>query len=275
MSQASSPTLHGLRPWNTGEVRPVPVQEGDVYRIGRLDRRWLQRSGLATTHLALAPVTRLTVPVVAVTLAVGRNTVDVHPGQRYSAVEIDGRLLAGGAVRLAGPRHEVVVDPLGLPQSFQIRFDGEVLPSRPVAPSGSTVVPVLTLTGPRLLELAIPLSWPLVSGVPAPFAMGWSTGAVVERHVELYGREPRPTPRRTLFDLRLKLREASGPDGRPLATRPEIQPWPWPEDWRQAGFLTEDAFFGYANMVMAGYFSATPWLRPLVEEALDRPRDAR
>lgn len=255
---------HGLDP------SPAPLHQGGVYRVGRPDRAWLKQHG-DDGYLALSRRSPATIPVVALVFTVGREFVEARLSVRVAAVDIDGRPLGREPERLSGS-HEITVDPHGSAQRFRLVCAARLAPPEPVLPSGTTVVPFLDLRGPRLRSAAAALAWPLVGGVPQPLTWGWSTGAVEGRYRELFGEPPRTPMQRTLYDLRDRLVKASGPDGRPLATVPELQPWPWDPRWERAGFLTEQAFFDFANRCTAGHLANNSWLRDELDLYLDRPR---
>jgi hypothetical protein len=122
--------------------------------------------------------------------------------------------------------------------------------------------------------MAAALAWPLLSGVAPALSGGWSTAQVTARFVELWGREPEQ-PRRALHDLRALLADAPAEDGRPMATVPDVQPWPWPSRWQDAGLLSETEFAEAKNRITGLYFAAVGDISLTVAEALDRPRGTR
>ncbi len=267
--------LDGVCPAGTTSVGSVWLREGDVYQVGRHDRGWAERVGLSKTHLALPRTTRKTVPAVALVLAVARAAVALQGGQRLIQILVDGQPLGPDPVRLAGPIHDVVIDSLGVPQRLRIGFGrarGERSATEPIPGSG-TVVPVLRVSGSRLLPMAAALAWPLIPGVAPPLAGGWSTAQIAARHRELWGSEPQQ-PRRTLHDLRTLLTEAATEDGRPMATVPGVQPWPWPQHRQEAGALSEVEFAETKNRITGLYFAAAGEIAPMVWSALERPRRA-
>ena len=268
--------LDGVCPAGTTAVGSVWLREGDVYQVGRQDRGWAERVGLSKTHLALPRTTRKTVPAVALVLAVARAAVVLRGGQRLIQILVDGQPLGPDPVRLAGPIHDVVVDPMGMPQRLRIGFgraQGEQSGAEPVPGSG-TVVPVLRVSGSRLRPMAGALAWPLIPGVAPALAAGWSTAQIAARYLELWGSEPQQ-PRRTLHDLRTLLIGAVAEDGRPMATVPGVQPWPWPQRRQEAGALSEAEFAEAKNRITGLYFAAAGEIAPMVWSALDRPRVPR
>lgn len=272
--------LRGGRPWGRPAQERIPLREGDVRRVGRLDTHWLNRSPVRESHVALGPAARPSVPVLGIVLAVSRSAVEVAFGSRLFSVLVDGSPLGREPVRLAGPSHTLVIDPSGAPHRLHLVFAGSgpggAAAVRPDPPSGTTIVPQLRFAGRGRLAMAAALAWPLVPGMPVPLSEGWSTAAAAARFEELFGLAPR-NPRRALYDLRTMLAEADSADGRPLRLIPELQPWPWPNDWRAAAQLSEEAFTADCNRITALYLADCPQVRREVGEAVDRahPPDRR
>lgn len=267
--------LEGACPAGTASVEMVRLREGDIFQIGRSDRAWALRAGLSATHLALPRTARRTVPALALVLAVGRAAVVVQGGRRLVQILVDGQPLGPEPLSLAGPVHEVLVDPLGVPQRLRIGFclRQETAAADPLRaiPGSGTVVPVLRVAGSRLRPMAAALAWPLLSGVAPALSLGWSTAQVAARYTELWGREP-DQPRRTLHDLRAVLAGASAEDGRPMVTISDVQPWPWPSRWQDAGLLSKAEFAEAKNRIVGLYFAAASDVVHMVGEALERPR---
>lgn len=267
--------LEGVCPAETASVQAVRLREGDVFQIGRSDRAWARRAGLSATHLALPRTARRTVPAMALVLAVGRAAIVVHGGQRLVQILVDGQPLGPEPVSLAGPVHDVVVDPLGVPQRLRIGFcrrpDDATAGPVGAVPGSGTVVPVLRVGGTRLRPMAAALAWPLLSGVAPALSAGWSTAQITARYVELWGQEP-DQPRRVLHDLRALLTDAMAEDGRPMATVPGVQPWPWPSRRQDAGLLSDTEFSEAKNRITGLYLAAVGDIARMVGEALDRPR---
>src|ERR1700722_14156194 len=197
--------LEGVRAKGAASAHMVDLCEGDVYQVGRHDPAWVRRTGLHDTHLALGSTTRTTVSTTSFVLSVSRGSVLLSPGQRLVHILVDGTELGPEPVRLAGPVHEIVVDPLGAPQRIRLGFRPSADAARPGSaprPGGAgTIIPVLRVHRSRLRPMAAALAWPLVSGAAPSLSSGWSTAAVAVRFTELWGHEP-AEPRRSLHDPR-------------------------------------------------------------------------
>jgi hypothetical protein len=185
---------------------------------------------------------------------------------------VDAVALGSEPINLAGPVHEILVDALGQPQRLRLGF-GPADPRRlgPVGASSGTLVPVLRVHGSRLRPMAAALAWPLVSEAAPALTGGWSTTAVAARYRELWGEEP-VEPRRSLHDLRQLLVGACAEDGRPMASVPELSPWPWAERWQNSVYTSAAAFAEGCNQVTALYLAATSDIAAYIGDALDRPR---
>ncbi|MBN0048434.1 hypothetical protein JS756_30900 [Streptomyces actuosus] len=268
--------LHGAqpsgRPLSARPPAAVELWEGGRYVVGRADRR--HRAADVERHLALPRGTRRTVPVNLIELTVHRDRVHLRPVSPLADVTVDGRLLTPDGLWLPGPDHEIVVDPAGAPQILELALNTDRVtgPSPPARPSGTTFVPVLRVSGNRLLPMAVALSWPLVPDVRPPRADGWSTSDIASRYVELYGTEPREA-RHTLNRLRQTLTDARTEDGRPMATLPGVAPWPWANDLADTPYSSEAAFAQVKNRTTARYFVAAGQIVPLLREALDDRAD--
>ncbi|MFC8368324.1 hypothetical protein ACFUIT_10050 [Streptomyces sp. NPDC057239] len=279
---ASGPAarLHGVRP-SAGRlsrperVGPVDLREGRRYVVGRADR-WGSTADLER-HLRLGPRTRRSVPVNLVEFAVHRGRVHLRPVAVFADVVVDERDLPADGLWLPGPHHRIVVDPLGRPQVLHlvVEVEEDAIPTEYARPSGTTFVPVLHVSGTRLLPMATALTWPLVTDVRPPVAAGWSTADITGRYAELYGAQP-PDARHTLNRLRRALVEARTEDGRPMSTLPEVAPWPWPDDLADTPYTSPAAFDQRKNFVTASYFKAAGQVVPELLQALaDRPRRRR
>jgi hypothetical protein len=266
LAELSGGYLRGRTPQTVG------LREGDVIRVGRLDKKWLARSGLEDRYVALGPTTRMTVPAVSLTIVVGRETIEVRSGSRPADATVDGVPIGPEGCRLAGPRHEIVIDPSGVPQRLILVFVSPAGTAAIPAPhSGSTIVPVLEFASRRLLQMAAAVAWPLLSDLAPSLNAGWSTAAVAARHRELWGHAP-GNRRRVLFDLREMLVNARCSDGRPMAAIAEVQPWPWPADLGATRFLSEVEFTEDKNRQLAVYLATSAQVRQEVARALDRNR---
>lgn len=264
--------VSGCVPWGGRTARAVPVHEGDVFYIGRYDRRWLERSGERLRHLALGPTTRPVVSAASLIVVGLRDAVEVRRTGGATPAVVDGESLGLDPVWLGEPVHEIIIDPLGVPQRVLIRVHaGRSALAPDPGRSGSTVEPVLVLSGEAMRRMAAALAWPLVAKVPPPRVGGWSTAAIGERFRELWG-EPPQRPRRLLHDLREALVTACGADGRPLLAVPELQPWPWPAQRDPLRYPTEQSFIEAKNHITAMHLAASGVVGDLVIESLDRVR---
>jgi hypothetical protein len=264
--------LSGTCPAGAGRPRDVPLYEGDRYAIGRPGRLRTPPAGPGT-FLSLGPGVRRSVPATALVLAVARSVVHLGAGRGAGHLLVDGAVPELGGTRLAGPVHEIVVDPAGVPRTLLLRLLSTPPPLDPPAASGTTCLPVLRVTGERLLPMAAALAWPVVAGLPRPRAEGWSVPRIVDRYRELWEVEP-PEPRHTLFRLRETLAGALSTDGRPMAVIEDVQPWPWAERIKDTPYLSDESFMAAKNRITAEYFAAADQVRPRLAEALRhrRPR---
>ncbi|MFF8930133.1 hypothetical protein ACF1AO_22970 [Streptomyces longwoodensis] len=254
-------------------VSPVDLREGERYVIGRADHR--QRTADPERHLALPRGTRRTVPVSLLELVVHRDKVLVLPVSSLSHVSVDGRILLPEGLWLPGPDHDITVDPAGSPQRLTLALHND-LPTHSAdlaRPSGTTFVPVLRVTGNRLLPMAAALCWPFVPRTRPPRSTGWSTRDITSRYVELHGGEEPKDPSHTLNRLRKALVEAQTVDGRPLATLPEAAPWPWAHDIADTGFRSQAAFDQLKNCITARYYAAAGQVGPYLLDALARTQN--
>ncbi|MER7934028.1 MULTISPECIES: hypothetical protein [unclassified Streptomyces] len=258
--------LSGACPPGTSRPGDVPLREGDRYLVGRPSRLRMPPAG-ADTFLSLGPGVRRSVPAVALVLAVARSAVHVRAGHGAVDLMVDGTVLAPGGTRLAGPAHDIVVDPVGVPRALTVRLFGVPPAFGPPPASGTTCRPVLRVSGDRLLPMAVALAWPAVTGVPRPRADGWSLPQIAARYRELWGDEP-VEPRHTLFRLREVLAGARSADGRPMAAIDDVQPWPWAERVEDTPYLDNESFMAAKNRVTAGYFAAAGQVRPLLVDLL-------
>lgn len=266
--------LSGTLPPGAAAPRDVPLYEGDRYLVGRPGRLRPPPPAGSGAFLSLGPGVRRSVPAVALVLAVTRSAVHVVPGQGAVPLLVDGAVPPAEGVRLAGPAHEIVVDPAGAPRTLAVRLRGAATPPLvPPPPSGTTCLPVLRVAGDRLLPMAVALAWPAVPGVPLPLADGWSAAHITARYRELWGTEP-VEPRHTLFRLREALAGASSADGRPMAAIEDVRPWPWAERIEDTPYVSGEAFMAAKNRITGGYFAAAGQVRPLLTEALERRRPA-
>lgn len=266
--------LAGLRPWGATRAQTVELREGDVYYVGRLDQRWLRQTGRQDRHLALGPTTRATVSAVSLTIVVTRDAVEVSPPGKLVDVMVDSRAIGLDPLLLRGPFHELIFDPSGAPQTVVLRFPSRVGTAeapRILAGSGSTVVPVLSISGGRHQMMAAALVWPLLRDVAPPLSQGWSSQAAAARYHELWGSQP-SQPSRLLFDLRQALENAHAEDGRAMASIDEVQPWPWAPDLARSGYATADEFIEGKNHVTAVHLAAGGRFSSMVAKALERTR---
>jgi hypothetical protein len=262
--------LSGTFPAGVGRPHDVPLYEGDRYVIGRPGRLRTPPAGPGT-FLSLGPGVRRSVPATALVLAVGRSIVHLGAGHGAGHLLVDGAVPAPGGTRLAGPVHEIVVDPAGAPRTLVLRLLSTPPPLDPPPASGTTCLPVLRVTGQRLLPMAAALAWPVVAGVPRPRAEGWSVPRIVDRYRELWDSDP-PEPRHTLFRLRETLAGALSTDGRPMAAIEDVQPWPWAERIEDTPYVSGESFMAAKNRITAGYFATAGQVRPRLAEALRHRR---
>lgn len=262
--------LCGVCPPGTSRPADVLLREGDRYLIGRPLRLRAPQAG-AGAFLSLGPGVRRSVPAVALVLAVARSAVHVRAGHGAIDLLVDGTFLAPGGVRLAGPQHHIVIDPVGASRTLALRLFSASPLLRPPPVSGTTCRPVLHVSGERLLPMAVALAWPALTDVPQPTANGWSLPQIVARYRELWGSEP-VEPRHTVFRLREILAGAHSVDGRPMAAIDDVQPWPWTERLEDTPYLDNESFMAAKNRVTAAYFAAAGQVRPVLTELLDRPR---
>ncbi|MCS0605634.1 hypothetical protein NX794_31190 [Streptomyces sp. LP11] len=260
--------LSGACPPGASRPRDVPLREGDRCLVGRPSRLRPPPAGDGV-FLSLGPGVRRSVPAVALVLAVARSAVHLRAGHGAVDLLVDGAVPAPGGIRLAGPEHEIVVDPVGVPRALAVRLFGTPPALEPPPASGTTRLPVLRVSGDRLLPMAVALAWPAVTGVPRPRADGWSLPQIVARHRELWGGGP-VEPRHTLFRLREILAGARCADGRPMAAIEDVQPWPWAERLEDTPYLDNESFMAAKNRITAGYFAAAGQVRPHLVEALAR-----
>ncbi|MEU9415038.1 hypothetical protein [Streptomyces sp. NPDC048272] len=264
--------LSGVVPAGASGPRDVALHEGDRYLIGRPSRLRTPPAGPGV-FLSLGPGVRRSVPAVALVLAVARSAVHLRAGHGAMDLLVDGAVPPPGGLRLAGPAHEVVVDPVGVPRTLAVRLFAAAPALEAPPASGTTCLPVLRVSGDRLLPMAAALAWPLVTNVPRPTADGWTLPRIVARHRELWGTEP-VDPRHTLFRLREILAGARSADGRPMAVIEDVQPWPWAERLEDTPYLDSESFMAAKNRVTAGYFAAAGQVRPRLTELLERRRPA-
>jgi hypothetical protein len=265
--------LTGVRPWGATAPQTVDVREGDVFHLGRLDQGWLRRSGIYERHLALGPGTRTTVSAVSLTVVGLHDTIEVRTGPRLVDATVDGLPLNHDAIRLQGPRHEIVVDPTGVPQAVLVRLrrHAGATVAIPAVYSGDTLLPVLSLTAPRVRRMAAALAWPLVADAAPPLTVGWSTAAISMRYLELWGIAP-ADGRRVLHDLRTALVNARSSDGRTMLSIPEVAPWPWPSRLELSGYVSQQAFTEGKNHLLAVHVAASTQIGHVVAAALERIR---
>jgi hypothetical protein len=259
-------------PGGPGGTSGMPLFEGDCYVLGRPGRRGAPEAVPGGTFLSLGARVRRSVPAAAVILTVGRSTALLAPGHGTVQVLVDGAALEPEGAVLPGPRHEVVVDPAGQPCRLTLRLG--LRPAAAPAPlpsSGTTIRPVLRISGARLLPMAAALAWPLFQNLPGPLHTGWSPGEVASRYQELWQKEPLDA-RHTLHRLRRCLELAQTAEGRPMVTIPEVQPWPWAESRSGTPFPTEEAFTAAKNRITAAYLQAAGQVGPLLATALEQPR---
>jgi hypothetical protein len=210
-------------------------------------------------------------------LAVHRGRVHVRPVAVLADVVVDEHDLPAEGLWLPGPHHRIVIDPLGRPQVLHLAIEAgeDHITNEYAEPSGTTFVPVLRVSGARLLPMAVALVWPLVPDVRPPRARGWSTADITGRYAELYGTMP-PDARHTLNRLRRALVEARTEDGRPMSTLREVAPWPWPDTLAGTPYTSQAAFDQRKNHVTASYFRAAgqvvPELVAVLARSTDRPR---
>ncbi|MGW6818858.1 hypothetical protein [Streptomyces sp. NPDC055005] len=260
--------LSGVVPAGASGPRDVPLHEGDRFLIGRPSRFRTPPAGPGV-FLSLGPGVRRSVPAVALVLAVARSAVHLRAGHGAVDLLVDGVVPPPGGLRLAGPAHDVVVDPVGVPRTLAVRLFATAPALEPPPASGTTCLPVLSVSGDRLLPMAVALAWPAVTDVARPSADGWSLPQIVARHRELWGVDP-VDPRHTLFRLREILAGAQSVDGRPMAVIEDVQPWPWTERVEDTPYLDKESFMAAKNRITAGYFAAAGQVRPLLVELLER-----